>query len=519
MNAAVKTAERIWSPQQNAFFDAAVNTRDSILLEAVAGSGKTTSLLEAAKRMQGQGNIAILAYNKKIAEEIKAKIEGKTEYRHVRAGTVHSFGFGALRYSVEKNGQKIKVDARKVSDIVTEIVPQEFRYVGMIMKLVSLAKQRALGVIGAIEDDSQWYVIADHFDVFAGSDNNEKIPVEEIISYAKVALVKSNEILTKIDFDDMVYLPLFHKLPFFRQDAIFVDEAQDTNPARRALVGAMLKKGGRIIAVGDPHQAIYGFTGADNDALEQIKRDFSCVRMPLSVSYRCPKNVVKFAQQWVSHIEASETAIDGEILDISHEDFRKLTATELNGSAAILCRNTAPLVELAFSLIRRRIACKVEGREVGEQLKKLVTRWKTAKTVEKLRDKLETYQEREVQKFLTKKQEVKAQQVEDTVATILVIIDQCEAEGKRSVADLVTYIDNLFADDVKGILVLSTIHKSKGREWNDVYWLDRHGTCPSKYARQAWQKAQETNLMYVAATRAMQKLIDLEPAPKKNESK
>lgn len=156
----------------------------------------------------------------------------------------------------------------------------------------------------------------------------------------------------------------------------------------------------------------------------------------------------------------------------------------------------------------------MEGREIGEQLKNLVRRWKV-KTVEKLRDRLEKYKARETQKALAKKQEGRAQQIEDMVETIFVIIDQCAIEGNNTLEALVAFIDGLFADDIKGILVLSTIHKSKGREWKNVYWLDRQGTCPSKYARQQWQKEQETNLMYVAATRAMVNLIDLEAPPKK----
>ena len=97
-------------------------------------------------------------------------------------------------------------------------------------------------------------------------------------------LEKSNTILNPIDFDDMVYLPLVFKLRLFPQDWVLIDEAQDTNPTRRALAARMLKPGGRVIAVGDPRQAIYGFTGADNDALEQIAEKFNCARMPAALS-------------------------------------------------------------------------------------------------------------------------------------------------------------------------------------------------------------------------------------------
>ena len=105
--------------------------------------------------------------------------------------------------------------------------------------------------------------------------------------------------------------------------------------------------------------------------------------------------------------------------------------------------------------------------------------------------------------------------LEDQIESIKVIIDQCRTENKNTIADVTNYIDNLFKDGIENILVLSTIHKSKGREWQTVFWLDRANLCPSKWARQAWQKQQEKNLMYVAATRAMENLIEITTEKKK----
>ena len=58
-------------------------------------------------------------------------------------------------------------------------------------------------------------------------------------------------------------------------------------------------------------------------------------------------------------------------------------------------------------------------------------------------------------------------------------------------------------------VVLSSIHKAKGREWNRVYWLQ---TGPSKWARKEWELQQETNLCYVATTRAKSALYLVEGA-------
>jgi hypothetical protein len=91
---------RVWSAQQEAIFTAVERpalraTPDSspnLVVVAVAGSGKTTTLVEACKRMKGQ--VAFAAYNKKIADEIKVRV---SEFGHVNAGTFHSFGFAAWR--------------------------------------------------------------------------------------------------------------------------------------------------------------------------------------------------------------------------------------------------------------------------------------------------------------------------------------------------------------------------------------------------------------------------------------
>ena len=244
------------SPQQTAFLDWIKNGVGSCVLIAVAGAGKTFSLVKAIELLKG--STAVLAFNKKIADEIGEKI---AHVASALAGTVHSFGFRALG----KAYGKIKVDGYKVNNLVQDLIlndrPDLKPYEAAIVKLVGYAKQRALGVIGSIDDDSAWFDIIVHFDVFADVDEDEEnpIPQEEVVRVARLILNKSNKITNVVDFDDMVYLPTFLNVPMNRFDNVLVDEAQDTNAARRALVRALLKPNGRLVAVGDPCQAIYGF--------------------------------------------------------------------------------------------------------------------------------------------------------------------------------------------------------------------------------------------------------------------
>lgn len=511
-----------WSPQQQGFLDWAKNGVGSCVLIAVAGAGKTTVLLAAGEAMSG--GIAYVAYNKDIVEETKAKLaERGIDWKKMQAGTAHSFGFSALR----KQLGDVKVDGYKVANILDatfstpdeDMSAAEFqklqeleKYKSNIQQLVSLAKQGIFGVGNSDhENEAAWFAIADHHDIFDFDDEDKKPPVERIVQLAMKVLQWSNANDAVIDFDDMIYLPLLYRARFWQFDVVMVDEAQDTNKARRALVRALVKRGGRVIAVGDPAQAIYGFTGADSDALELIKQDFNAIELPLTVSYRCPQNVVKFAQQWVSHIQAAPTAPQGAVSETTLEDFLK--RNDLDKNAAVLSRTNAPNVDLAFNLIRRGVPCRIEGRDIAQQIVKMMTRWKV-KTLDQLDKKLVKHLERETTKLLAAKKEVQLARLQDTVETIKVVMDECRKAKQYNIEDAVARINALFGDDVKGVLVLSSIHKSKGREWETVFWLDRLGTCPSKWARQDWQQQQERNLQYVAATRAKANLIEIIVPPK-----
>lgn len=495
--------KRKFSPMQMDVMYFGRDGQGSAFIEAVAGAGKTTTLIGLCTKLKG--TIAFAAYNKKIAQEITGKLAEIAEdpkvtpevlerINAVESGTFHSFGFKAWR-KVAKN---VKVEDDKVSDILKGM-GVELGLISFISKLVSLAKNNALTPDA---DRAEYQNIIDHHDMMEDLENQDD--VDYCIDTAIKALVESRRTAYEvIDFDDMIYMPATTQCRMWQYDNVLVDEAQDTNKARRLLARKMLKRGGRAFFVGDRHQAIYGFTGADNDAIDQIVREFNCTMLPLTVTYRCPKAVVNLARTIVSHIEAAPEAPEGEVTTIDEADM--LRATDLTAEDAILCRKTAPLVEAAFSFIRRGIACHVEGREIGQQLIKLLDRWKKVKTIDTLRTKLEDYKTKQVKKFLDKGKEQQAEMIADKIDTLLVLLDGCDTlECVRA------KITKLFTDEEgnsKKTLTLSTVHKAKGREWNRVFVYGYDVWMPSKYARQQWQLEQESNLIYVAYTRSQNKLV------------
>lgn len=495
----------IFSPQQQAFFDWIQTGEGSCVLEAVAGSGKTTTLIEGLRYMRG--SVYFGAFNKKICDEIATKARDANVIRpDIRISTLHSAGL----YAWNLNPRPV-VDDKKVRNIIDRLFESEEedremirKTNGFIGKLVGFGKKYMLARNSNI---NEWMSLVDHFSL--EEEIAEDVDLRQAISLAlRVFQISHDQCKQVIDFDDMIYAPLAYGRKFRKYDWVLIDEAQDTNPARLMLAQAMLKPGGRLVAVGDRHQAIYGFTGASSDSLDQIAKLFSCCEMPLTVSYRCPKKVVAYAQTWVKHIQSAETAIDGLVrgLDVvsrvEEKDVPWYQTEQLDKTDAVLCRFTRPLIETAYNLIRVGVGCRVEGRDIGLGLIVLAKRWKV-KTLDALEKRLDVYQQKAVAKAKEKGNETAEQSVIDKVETLHVLIERCRSLGKTGVVDLIAEIEALFADNVTGVLVLSTGHKAKGREWERVYWLQKR----SNRRMQDWERQQEDNICYVLATRAKKELV------------
>jgi len=523
------------SPAQQAFYDWVANERGHCILTAVAGAGKTTTILNGISMMRGK--VLMTVFNKKMADEIKEKLLDRKDLRaradfdnktdRVESSTLHALGLGIVRGMTYPN--RPEIDDKKVAKLVEQIIltkeatEQQIRddlreMAPTILQFVSMAKNRGFVPPQQVKNGlTDWDNVDAWFNMAYTFDIGETLEDEQIntaIGFARTVLRASTQDISTIDMDDMIYLPLARRVnlrPWHRFNWVLIDEAQDTNPSRRALAQLVMADGARLVAVGDPHQAIYGFTGADNDSLEQIKAAMNAKELPLTVSYRCPRAVVNHARQWVDHIEAHESAPEGSVTQLDYADIVEQLRAANPSETAVLCRMNKYLVGLCFKLIREGIAAKIEGRNIGEGLIKLATRWKTIKTVNALENKLHEYRDREVAKAMAKSQEQRAERIVDEVATILVVVERVRAQGANQVTDVVAAIEEIFADGVaeSGMITLCSAHKSKGLEWDKVFLLGREELMPSPFAKQDWQVQQEHNLIYVAVTRAKAHLVEV----------
>ena len=160
-----------------------------------------------------------------------------------------------------------------------------------------------------------------------------------------------------------------------------------------------------------------------------------------------------------------------------------------------------------YEFIADCIPAKVEGRDIGEGLKKLVTRWK-ARSFAVLSDAINNFQERETVKYRAKEQESRAVSIEDKVKCLHIMIERTKKNNPTAtnpVDAVCAEIDSIFADNIRGgYVLLSSIHKSKGREFDRVFSID---VGPSPWARKDWELEQEKNLKYVEVTRAKKEFI------------
>jgi len=472
------------TPQQVAFVEELKSSSTNLILEALAGTGKTYTMVEGVKALPSTLSVTACAFNKKIATELQTRMPA-----HVWSRTLNSLGHSAVAGLLGK--RQLQVDSGKVFKVVDELgYSNSFP---TLTRIVGLAKAHGIVPKGSIgeptgllpDTDETWQDMIEEADM----DNGEEVLPLTIAARNVLRESTKQAFGGVLDFDDQLYISALWGAPLRKADVVLIDEAQDISPIQRRMLARMAV---RLVAVGDRHQAIYGFRGADHSSMSNIKRDFDAKPLPLTISFRCPKEVVRAAQAYVPEFEAHAAAAQGHVADLP-----SWTTSTFSPQDAIVCRNNAPIVRLAMSFIAARIPVVVLGRDFGTGLKRLVNKTK-AETLDQLYVRLEDWLATETQKWTIRGKPGKAASCADRVDTILALSDG------GSIQDLITNIDRIFSDK-QAAVTLCTIHKAKGLEWNRVFWLDPE-LIPSKYATSKGAKLQEHNLAYVAITRAKKEL-------------
>jgi DNA helicase-2/ATP-dependent DNA helicase PcrA len=470
------------SKYQQAVYDH-MNTGRNLMVEAVAGSGKTTTIIGCMKFIPFGSSATFVCFNKSIAKELQARVPAG-----VQACTMHSYGYAAIKKQgwVKVVGEKTKWTLKDQFDMDDKDQMKHFYAIlPFVSNMISLLKahlwtERSLDQVYTLELAQQY---------------GHEEPSKEWFSYMQETWERCLRDRKRCDFDDMIYWPILFGLDLPKSDYVFVDEAQDLNPVQIEMVSRMYHT--KCIVVGDTYQAIYGFRGADAEAMQKLKDKLNADVLPLSICYRCDSKIIEEAKQIVPHIEARTDAPEGQVNDLSIEKFHEA----LTDGDYVLCRVTAPLVQHALRLIAAGRRAVVMGREIGQGLIKLIESVTDSNDIKIFLAELQAYRVTQAEKLEKRGRD----------AELIMLHDKCDtlealASEALSVKAMHMTIDQLFDENASGGVTFSTIHKSKGLEADRIFIL-RPDVLPHPMAKKPWQQVQEKNLKYVAVTRAKHELF------------
>jgi len=485
------------SNYQLAIIDFIRNGQGNLVVEASAGSGKTYTLMKCVEEIPGDKNILLSAFNRDIATVLKRKAK---DMFNVNVSTLHGLGLQMLQRNFPneelildefKYKSYLNTNIKSLSSINTySLSKRDFaRYMSNIEAFINFGRCYLCETVKDLE------FIEDRYDIATIAD--EKEVALDILEYGK-------KNLSQIDYTDMIWLPnvLYCKPLGMLYDWIILDEAQDLSVCQREIVLKCRKINTRMLFFGDSEQALYSFASSDPESFKRLKELPNTTSLPLSISYRCAKNIVDFAQKIVPTIEANNDGREGEIkYDVGLD--------EIQDGDMVLCRNNAPLMQVYVDFIKQGKKCFIRGKDIGLNLKNMVKRAGIEVLNKSLQEdgvfvRLYDTLFDMINEIVCKYNVTYSDAVESAaISNRLDMIKALEilSDDINTSAELIAKIDGIFSDRKKGGISLSTIHKAKGLEAENVYIACRH-LMPSSRAKKDWEIRQEYNLMYVAYTRA-----------------
>ncbi|GAC1457962.1 MAG: hypothetical protein NVSMB70_02130 [Chamaesiphon sp.] len=529
------------SKYQSAILDWVEDGTGHAQVGAVAGSGKTATACFIVECLPcSTYPTAILAFNKHIADELTERLKKPDSGKlpsGLYIGTVHAYGYSILVRSF--SGHTFDINEQKYHNLcksaIEQLIKQRVDYEHLneaekarilvpppnvidkkegrkdaadVLKFLKEIVRFSQLTLTPSKDEAALIKMIQHYGIekpdIAGAMEWAISQVDRILNLGS----KEASDFHNIGFEDLIWLPNYWDLEVATKKFLIVDEAQDANAAMQGIYRRMVTGGGRLILLGDERQAIQGFAGSDAHSWQHLKEEFNPTELPLSVCYRCPKSHLELARKIVPQIEYREGAPEG-IVEVLHpKDVKDRVAP----GDLVICRLTAPLIQLCLKLIIGGIQAKVRGRDLGKSLTALANRAvDDAAYPSSFKSALSGYCDPKIAQLKDNGEEAQAESLEDRKAALFACFDFFGLEVK-SLAEFCDRVESLFTDDTAAV-ILATIHRSKGDEADTVFLLGSNNLPFShRKSQQEWQIQQEWNLVYVALTRAKKNLY-LVPLP------
>lgn len=472
------------------------STSENLMISALAGTGKSSTLLATERRVNRQP-ILYLVFNtdnamKIMSEDQMAKEKRKPNPRHsqdpedrcLSTTTVRTLNSMGHRIWMQTQSQGLKVDGKKSNVIMKDIIDKapansrEALWSIYHEVIAGVAMAKALGYVPEGPYPNARRLINRSEFHAALEELPDDLTADLIDLVLKRSIKQAYDGL--IDYNDQVYMPALFGGTFPKFPLILADEYQDFSPVNHALLERLVKA--RLIGVGDPFQNIYGFRGAHSDGMRRATERYACTSLPLSISFRCPSEIVKHVH-W--RVPTFRWSTEGG----SVERPERLRIEDIPDEATIICRNNAPLFACAMRLLSGGRSIAISGSDIGPRLvgimRKLgpetLGREGVVSSIEEWRaDRLER---------------------ESKTANDMADCMRVFASHGKNLREAIAYAEHLFKQ--QGRIQLTTGHKAKGLEWTTVYHLD-----PFLVRRDPHE--QNKNLDYVISTRSRDRLIEIE---------
>jgi ATP-dependent DNA helicase UvrD/PcrA len=472
------------SPEQNDIREAVIHGSGSVMVDAYAGTGKTTLCTNIMHGLVANGvsqfDLGYIIYASRNKDEAVGKCPADAMVK-----TAHGFGLQALSKALHK---KVYVDKDKFSRIATALVGPdderaEERY--MVEKGISLGMD---------------YLATTPEHVIAIIDKHGLETCSLTASEYATKVLEGMEVSAKqpevVGFSDMTWLPLKLNIQIPKSQFLFADECQDLNLARIELVLRAIAENGKAVLVGDRNQSVFGFSGADTHALDKLKERSHATTMPLHRTFRCGRAIVELAKQYVPDYIADESCPEGEVSEVAEQSMMKDDGA--GPGDFILSRTNAPITKIAMQLLKQGRKCNIQGRDLGKNLNFMIKRSR-AKTVAEFLGWLEDWKNGEIERLSAKNKDYEH------------IVDKAECLeafcfGESLLVIVQAKISEMFddKDNDESRVILSTVHRAKGLERSRVWLLEKSFVCKPKTEE---DRQQEKNIRYVAFTRAKQSLF------------
>lgn len=466
------------TPEQLLCVEAARVSTDNLLIEALAGAAKTTTL-ELIARAIPREPILCVAFNKRIQEDMAKRLPG-----HVQCKTLNAIGHSVWGSNLGR--ARMIVDTKKMSTILKSI-PLAKGEKDEISDNYSdvLALLRSAKVHGYYPDDS--ISLCSAVDLFNSLELEVSDLYTRVLNKAMVLSV-SEANAGRIDFDDQIYMPCLFGGTWPRFPVVMVDEAQDLSPLNHVMLDHLVTK--RLIAVGDARQSIYGFRGSVSNGMNALAERFNMQRLMLSTSFRCPRAVIRKARNHAPHMQWPEWAVEG-----TAERLGRWDESAIPDNSAVICRNNAPLFKLGFALLARGRGINLIGADIGPGLIRILKKL-GPETMPKEQTLTEILKWERMENAKKKKASTS-----DRAACLRVFASEAKTLGEA-----ISYAESLFK--AQGPIQLLSGHKAKGLEWSTVFHLDPW-RIPSVYAESPEDLEQEENIRYVILTRAKERYVEV----------